>query len=88
MSGNEGKLALASGTVCRRDRQTDTQADTQADRQTDRQTDRQAGRQTDRQTEDRETDRQKDRRNYSPKHVELIEIINKFITVASMWLFI
>jgi len=27
-------------------------------------------------------------RNYRPKHVELIEIINKIIIVASMWLFI
>ena len=26
--------------------------------------------------------------NYCPKHVELIEIINKIITVASSWLFI
>jgi len=29
-----------------------------------------------------------DGRNYRPKHVELIEIINKFIMVASSWLFI
>jgi len=29
-----------------------------------------------------------DGRNYRPKHVELIEIINKTITVASSWLFI
>jgi len=29
-----------------------------------------------------------DGRNYRPKHVELIEIINKIITVASSWLFI
>ena len=29
-----------------------------------------------------------DGRNYSPKHVELLEIINKIITVASSWLFI
>jgi len=27
-------------------------------------------------------------RNYHPKHVELIEIINKIIVVASSWLFI
>jgi len=27
-------------------------------------------------------------RNYRPKHVELIEIINKIIIVASIWLFI
>ena len=27
-------------------------------------------------------------RNYRPKHVELIEIINKTVTVASSWLFI
>jgi len=27
-------------------------------------------------------------RNYRPKHVELIEIINKIITVAYSWLFI
>ena len=26
--------------------------------------------------------------NYRPKHVELIEIINKIIIVASSWLFI
>ena len=29
-----------------------------------------------------------DGRNYRPKHVELTEIINKIITVASSWLFI
>jgi len=29
-----------------------------------------------------------DGRNYRPKHVELIEIINKIIIVASNWLFI
>jgi len=29
-----------------------------------------------------------DGRNYRPKHVELIEIINKIIIVASSWLFI
>jgi len=29
-----------------------------------------------------------DGRNYSPKHVELIEIINKIIIVASSWLFV
>jgi len=29
-----------------------------------------------------------DGRNYRPKHVQLIEIINKIITVASSWLFI
>jgi len=29
-----------------------------------------------------------DGRNYGPKHVELIEIINKIIIVASIWLFI
>jgi len=29
-----------------------------------------------------------DGRNYRPKHVELIEIINKIIIVASIWLFI
>ena len=29
-----------------------------------------------------------DGRNYRPKHVELIEIISKIITVASSWLFI
>jgi len=29
-----------------------------------------------------------DGRNYRPKHVELIEIINKMIIVASSWLFI
>jgi len=29
-----------------------------------------------------------DGRNYRPKHVELIEVINKTITVASSWLFI
>jgi len=28
-----------------------------------------------------------DGRNYRPKHVELIEIINKIIIVASSWLF-
>jgi len=27
-------------------------------------------------------------RNYRPKHVELIEIVNKVIIVASSWLFI
>jgi len=27
-------------------------------------------------------------RNYRPKHVELIEIINKIIIVATSWLFI
>jgi len=27
-------------------------------------------------------------RNYRPKHVELIEIINKIVIVASSWLFI
>ena len=32
--------------------------------------------------------RPEDGRNYSPKHVELIEIINKIIIVASSWLFI
>jgi len=26
--------------------------------------------------------------NYRPKHVELIEIVNKIINVASSWLFI
>jgi len=30
----------------------------------------------------------KDGRNYRPKHVELIEIINEIIIVASIWLFI
>jgi len=29
-----------------------------------------------------------DGRNYRPKHIELIEIINKIIIVASSWLFI
>jgi hypothetical protein len=29
-----------------------------------------------------------DGRNYRPKHVELIEIINQIIIVASSWLFI
>jgi len=29
-----------------------------------------------------------DGRNYRPKHVELIEIINKIVIVASSWLFI
>jgi len=29
-----------------------------------------------------------DGRNYRPKHVELIEIINKIIIVASSWVFI
>jgi hypothetical protein len=29
-----------------------------------------------------------DGRNYCPKHVELIEIINTIIIVASSWLFI
>ena len=29
-----------------------------------------------------------DGRNYRPKHVELIEIISKIITVVSSWLFI
>ena len=29
-----------------------------------------------------------DGRNYRPKHVELIEIINKSLFVASSWLFI
>jgi len=29
-----------------------------------------------------------DGRNYRPKHIELIEIINKTIIVASSWLFI
>jgi len=29
-----------------------------------------------------------DGQNYHPKHVELIEIINKIIIVASSWLFI
>jgi len=29
-----------------------------------------------------------DGRNYRPNHVELIEIINKTITVASSWLFV
>jgi len=29
-----------------------------------------------------------DGRNYRPTHVELIEIINKIIIVASSWLFI
>jgi len=29
-----------------------------------------------------------DGRNYRPKHVELIEIINNIIIVASSWLFI
>ena len=29
-----------------------------------------------------------DGRNYRPKHVELIEIVNKIITVAAIWLFI
>jgi len=29
-----------------------------------------------------------DGRNYRPKHVELIEIINKIIIFASSWLFI
>ena len=29
-----------------------------------------------------------DGRNHRPKHVELIEIINKIIIVASSWLFI
>ena len=29
-----------------------------------------------------------DGRNYRPKHVELIEIINKFIIAASSWLFL
>ena len=29
-----------------------------------------------------------DGRNYRPKHVELIEIVNKTIIVASSWLFI
>jgi len=29
-----------------------------------------------------------DGRNYRPKHVELIEIINKIIIVASVWLFV
>jgi len=29
-----------------------------------------------------------DGRNYRPKHVELIVIINKIIVVASSWLFI
>jgi len=29
-----------------------------------------------------------DGRNYRPKHVELIEIIDKIIIVASGWLFI
>jgi len=29
-----------------------------------------------------------DGRNYRPKHVELTEIINKMIIVASSWLFI
>jgi len=28
-----------------------------------------------------------DGRNYRPKHVELIEIINKIFIVASIWLF-
>ena len=28
-----------------------------------------------------------DGRNYRPKHLELIEIINKIIIVASSWLF-
>jgi len=28
------------------------------------------------------------RRNYHPKHIELIEIINRIIIVASSWLFI
>ena len=27
-------------------------------------------------------------RNYDPKHVELIEIVNKIIIVASSWLFV
>jgi hypothetical protein len=29
-----------------------------------------------------------DGRNYRPKHVELIVIIKKFVSVASSWLFI
>ena len=29
-----------------------------------------------------------DGRNYRPKHVELIEIVNKIFNVASSWLFI
>jgi len=29
-----------------------------------------------------------DGRNYRPKHVELIEVINKIIIVVSSWLFI
>ena len=29
----------------------------------------------------------KDGRNYGPKHVELIEIVNQIIIVASIWLF-
>ena len=29
-----------------------------------------------------------DGRNYRPKHVELIEIVNKVIIVASSWLFV
>jgi hypothetical protein len=29
-----------------------------------------------------------DGRNYRPKHVELIEIVNKFIIFASSWLFL
>ena len=29
-----------------------------------------------------------DGRNYRPKHVELIEIVNKIIIVASSWLFV
>jgi len=29
-----------------------------------------------------------DGRNYRPKHVELIEIINKIIIIAFIWLFI
>jgi len=29
-----------------------------------------------------------DGQNYRPKHVELIEIVNKIIIVASSWLFV
>ena len=36
----------------------------------------------------KESSAPEDGRNYRPKHVELIEIINEIIIVASSWLFI
>jgi len=35
-----------------------------------------------------EVEPREDGRNYRPKHVQLIEITNEFIIVASSWLFI